>query len=227
MNQTVILAIVVVLLLLAVAWWAWQRRRTAELRARYGPEYTRTVHELGDRRRAEAELVARKERVEHLDIQPLGAEQRATFQTRWRGVQARFVDDPRGAVSDADHLVDEVMAARGYPLADFDRRAADLSVHHPRVVENYRAARDIAQRHRRGEASTEDLRRAMVYYRELFQDLLEDREHEGHVEEARAADRAVPRTVEREARREERRDTERATERAEEREATTNREVNP
>lgn len=107
------------------------------------------------------------------------------------------MDDPKGAVTDADHLVDEVMAARGYPLGDFDRRAADLSVHHPRVVENYRAARDIALRHRRGEASTEDLRRAMVYYRELFQDLLEDREHEGEREAARVVDRPVSRAVER------------------------------
>ncbi|HEX7940981.1 MAG TPA: hypothetical protein VF488_04220 [Gemmatimonadaceae bacterium] len=218
-----ILAIVVLVVIAAVAWYAWQRRRTAELRARYGPEYTRTVGQLGDRRRAEAELVARQERVEQLDIRALTVEQRRDFLGRWRGVQARFVDDPKGAVTDADHLVDEVMVARGYPLGDFDRRAADLSVHHPRVVENYRAARDIALRHRRGEASTEDLRRAMVYYRELFQDLLEDREHEGEHEAGRAADRPVSRAVEREQRLEVERDVRQTDDRG----ATTNREVNP
>lgn len=227
MSQGAIIAIVIaVLVILAIAWFAWQRRRTAELRARYGPEYTRTVEQLGDRRRAEAELEARKERVEHLNIRPLGAEQRQAFVERWRAVQAKFVDDPRGAVTDADHLVDEVMAARGYPLGDFDRRAADLSVNHPRVVENYRAARDIALRHRRGEASTEDLRQAMVYYRELFQDLLEDREHEGE-HAAREADREVKRPLERERRREVERGVEREAEKRDERRATINREVNP
>jgi hypothetical protein len=191
MDQVTIVAIVVGVLVLAlVGWYLWQRQRSEALRARYGPEYDRAVREAGDdRRRAESELLERQERVEHLDIRPLRAEQREDYQQRWRAVQAKFVDDPRGAVSDADGLVEDVMKARGYPVSDFDQRAADLSVHHPAVVSNYRAARDIAQRHRRGEASTEDLRQAMVHYRALFQDLLEDREHE----EERARDEAKAR----------------------------------
>ena len=132
---------------------------------------------MGDKRRAEAELVKRRERVQQLDIRPLSAAQRDDYTGRWRSVQTKFVDDPKGAVTDADALIESVMKARGYPIDTFDQRAADLSVHHPRVVENYRAARDIALRHRRGQATTEDLRQAMVYYRVLFQDVLEDREH--------------------------------------------------
>ena len=178
MDQGTVIAIVVGVLVLAViGYLVWQRQRSEQLRARYGPEYARTVNQLGDTRRAEAELMKRQERVEHLDISPLTAQQRDGYLQQWRGVQARFVDDPKGAVTDADKLVEDVMRTRGYPISDFDQRAADLSVHHPRVVENYRAARDIAQRHRRGEATTEDLRQAMVYYRGLFQDLLEDREN--------------------------------------------------
>jgi hypothetical protein len=177
MDQITMVAIVVgVLVLAAVGWYLWQRRRSEALQARYGSEYDRAVHQVGDKRRAESELLKRQERVEHLEIRALAAEERGRFVEQWRAVQARFVDDPKGAVGDADRLVEEVMKARGYPVADFDQRAADLSVHHPSVVANYRAARDIAARHRRGEASTEDLRQAMVHYRELFADLLEDRE---------------------------------------------------
>jgi hypothetical protein len=157
---------------------------------------------MGDQRRAESELMKRQERVEQLDIRPLSASQRSEYMGRWRTVQAKFVDDPKGAVTDADALVTEVMKARGYPIADFDQRAADLSVHHPRVVENYRAARDIAQRHRRGEATTEDLRQAMVYCRVLFQDLLEDREHASERDVAangRQAEHHAERAVERTA----------------------------
>ena len=178
MDQGTMIAIivgVVVLALLGVL--VWQRQRSEALRARYGPEYERTVNTLGDKRRAESELLRRQERVEALDIVPLSAQQQTAYLQQWRAVQSRFVDDPKGAVTDADRLVEDVMKTRGYPISNFDQRAADLSVHHPRVVENYRAARDIAQRHRRGEATTEDLRQAMVHYRGLFQDLLEDREH--------------------------------------------------
>ena len=178
MDQATIIAIVVGILVLAVVGWlVWQRQRSEQLRARYGPEYERTVTEVGDKRRAESELVKRKQRVEQLDIRPLSAEQQTGYMRQWRAVQTRFVDDPKGAVTDADRLVEDVMKTRGYPISDFDQRAADLSVHHPRVVDNYRSARDIAHRHRRGEATTEDLRQAMVFYRELFEDLLEDREH--------------------------------------------------
>jgi len=179
MDQGTVIAIVVgVLVLAAVAWLVSQRQRSEKLRARYGPEYDRTVSELGDQRRAEAELVKRQERVAALEIRALSPGQLNGYQQQWHTVQTRFVDDPKGAVTDADRLVEEVMRTRGYPVSDFDQRAADLSVHHPRVVDNYRSARDIAQRHKLGKATTEDLRRAMVYYRGLFQDLLEDREHD-------------------------------------------------
>ena len=203
MDQGTMIAVivgVVVLALLGVL--VWQRQRSEALRARYGPEYERTVNTLGDKRRAESELLKRQERVEHLDIVPLSAQQQTTYLQQWRAVQSRFVDDPKGAVTDADRLVEDVMKTRGYPISNFDQRAADLSVHHPRVVENYRAARDIASRHRRGEATTEDLRQAMVHYRGLFQDLLEDREHaEREVTTARAAseERVVERSAERDA----------------------------
>ena len=183
MDQGTMIAIVVaVLVLAAIGWLVWQRQRSEQLKSRYGPEYARTVNELGDTRRAESELIKRQERVAALDIRPLSAEMQNRFQQQWRAVQTRFVDDPKAAVTDADALVEDAMRTRGYPVSDFDQRAADLSVHHPRVVENYRAARDIAHRHRRGEATTEDLRQAMVYYRGLFQDLLEDHEHAGDVQ---------------------------------------------
>lgn len=195
MSAAAIIGILVVLIVAGVAAWsvAMQRRRTQDLQARYGPEYSRTVRQVGDQRRAENELVKRQERVEALEIRPLSAERRGQFARQWRNVQTMFVDDPRGAVTRADGLVEEVMRMRGYPVSDFDQRAADLSVHHGRVVESYRAAREIAIRHRRGTATTEDLRQAMVYYRELFQDLLEGREH--------ATERSVERAVERDVRR--------------------------
>jgi hypothetical protein len=191
MDQGTIIAIVVAVLVLAViGWLVWQRQRSEQLKSRYGPEYARTVNELGDTRRAESELIKRQERVAALDIRPLSAEMQNRFQQQWRAVQTRFVDDPKAAVTDADALVEDAMRTRGYPVSDFDQRASDLSVHHPRVVENYRAARDIAHRHRRGEATTEDLRQAMVYYRGLFQDLLEDHEHSADEQRDAAAPHA-------------------------------------
>lgn len=187
----IIIIVAAVVVVGAAAWYVGLRRRhTEDLRTRYGTEYSRTVSELGSQRRAEHELERREERVSALDIRPLLPDQRALFMQEWRGVQALFVDDPGGAISRADGLVEEVMKVRGYPVSDFDQRAADLSVHHGSVIENYRAARDIAERHRRGAASTEELRRAMVHYRELFQDLLEDREQ--------PVERAVERSIERE-----------------------------
>ena len=193
-STMIVLAVVAVVALAAVGWLVWQRQRSEALREQYGPEYERTVRQMGDQRRAESELVKRQERVEQFDIRPLSASQRDDYTARWRTVQAKFVDDPKGAVSAANALVEEVMKTRGYPVADFDQRAADLSVHHPRVVENYRAARDIALRHRRGEATTEDLRQAMVYYRALFQDLLEDRERASE-RVAQNAEREIERTA--------------------------------
>ena len=159
--------------LVATVWFVLRKRRTERLRQRFGPEYTKVVKETGDVGRAEATLDARAQRVERLHIRPLTSDEAARFNTAWRDVQQRFVDDPKSAVSEADRLVGEVMNARGYPLGDFDQRAADISVDHSDVVTNYRAARDIAQRHAQGKASTEDLRQGMVHYRSLFRDLLE------------------------------------------------------
>jgi len=192
MSAAAIVGVLVALVVIAgVVWYMLARqRRTENLRAQYGPEYSRTVREVGDQRRAEADLAKRQERVEQLQIQPLTADQQSRFAQQWESVQTRFVDDPKGAVNEADGLVEEVMKTRGYAVTTFEQQAADISVHHPRVVTNYRAAHDIALQHRRGKASTEDLRQAMVYYRELFEDLLEDREH--------AAERPVERPVARE-----------------------------
>lgn len=154
-----------------IGWLLWQQQRTGKLRSHYATEYDRTVGELG-RRRGEAELLHRQARVRQLDIRALGSTERDRFAADWRRVQEQFVDDPEGAVARGDQLVDEVMRARGYPIADFERQVADLSVDHPRVVENYRKARMIAVKHERGSASTEELRQAMVLYRDLFEDLL-------------------------------------------------------
>jgi hypothetical protein len=155
-----------------VLWFVMKTRRHVQLRKQFGPEYDRTVHESGSERRAEAELDARARRVARLQIRPLSAADAARFAEAWRALQTRFVDEPPSAIAEADRLVGEVMAARGYPLGDFDQRAADISVDHPRVVANYRAARDIARRQGRGEATTEDLRQAIIHYRALFEDLL-------------------------------------------------------
>jgi hypothetical protein len=163
----IIVAIVLAVLLVA------SRRRSEHLRSRFGPEYERTVQESGDRRRAERELEQREKRVERLHIHPLAPRHRDDFMAAWRKDQARFVDDPGGAVAEADRLVQDVMKYRGYPVADFERRVEDISVDHPHLVRNYRAARDIAERNRRGEVTTEQLRTALVYYRALFEELLE------------------------------------------------------
>jgi hypothetical protein len=165
---------IIVVAAAVIGWLLWQQQRTRTLRTRYVGEYDRTVSELG-RQRGEAELVRREARVRELDIRPLSATERERYLADWRHVQEQFVDDPRGAVIRGNDLVEDVLRARGYPVTDdFDRQVADLSVHHPRVVQNYRLAREIASRHRRGAANTEDLRQAMVLYRELFEDLLAD-----------------------------------------------------
>jgi hypothetical protein len=170
------LIIAVIVLAGIVAWLFLDRRKSARLQSRFGPEYDRTLHEHGSRRLAERELERREHRVEKLHVHPLSMAERDRYVAAWRIDQARFVDDPAGAVTEADRLVQEVMKARGYPVADFDQRVEDISVDHPHLVQNYRAARDIAARHNRGEASTEDLRRALVFYRGLFDELLEVQE---------------------------------------------------
>jgi hypothetical protein len=172
LTLIIVLVIAVLVLAAAVAVLFMERRRAEHLRSRFGPEYERTVHEFGDRRRAEQDLARREQRVEKLHIHPLSVEDHDRFAAAWRADQARFVDDPSGAVTEADRLVQEVMKARGYPVADFDHRVEDISVDHPHLVENYLAAREIALRHRRGRATTEELRKALVSYRSLFDELL-------------------------------------------------------
>jgi hypothetical protein len=164
MESWVWLALIALALLVGMlaAWLVLQRRRSTYLRERFGPEYERAVQQIGDRRRAETELEQREKRVEQLQIRPLPLSE-----------ARRFADDPSGAVADADRLVAGVMQARGYPVGDFEQRAADISVDHPDVVEHYRAAHRIALASERGLATTEDLRQAMVHYRALFGHLLE------------------------------------------------------
>jgi hypothetical protein len=166
--------IVILLVACAVAAWGYRARRdqSQRLRQRFGPEYARAVDRLGGRAKAEAELRAREKRVEKLNIVPLSAADAGRFNQSWNALQGRFIDNPKGVVVEADHLVYELMARRGYPMGDFERRAADISVDHPGVVANYRSARAIALRDERGEADTEELRRAVVHYRALFDELL-------------------------------------------------------
>ena len=167
------IAVLVAVVVIAGAWWYAQRQRRARLRERFGPEYERALHETGAPEKATAVLEERMRRVEGLHIHPLSPEQADSFAREWKGVQAMFVDDPDAAVEASDRLVTQVMSARGYPIEDFDTRAADLSVDHPRVVDNYRTARALALRRSRREAGTEELRQAVVNYRALFEDLLQ------------------------------------------------------
>jgi len=158
-------------------WLLTRKRRTGRLRTQFGgAEYTRAVKEGGSQRRAEAELDQRAERVRGLAIRPLAAADRARFTESWSKVQARFVDGPGGAITDADKLLGDVMTTRGYPVSDFEQRAADISVDHPLVLENYRLAHESALRQTKGQASTEDLRMAMIHYRTLFEELVREPE---------------------------------------------------
>jgi hypothetical protein len=170
----VAVAVAVVVLVIATAFVMIRNRRSDRLRGRFGPEYERTVRESGNIRKAEATLEAREARVERFHIRPLMPDDAKRFADEWKKVQAQFVDDPGFAVTQADRLVGEVMTARGYPIGDFEQRVQDISVDHPNVVMNYRAAREIAEQHSRRAASTEDLRQAMVHYRGLFAELLDE-----------------------------------------------------
>jgi hypothetical protein len=169
------LAVAVILVVAVLAWLYLRRRRTttAGLRQRFGPEYEQAVREHGSERRAEAQLANREKRVERLRIRDLDPTERERFSGQWHSLQSRFVDDPKGAVTEADELVSSLMQTRGYPVADFNQRAADISVDHPRVVANYRSAHEIALRLGKGEASTEDLRTATIHYRSLFEELVQ------------------------------------------------------
>src|SRR5580704_4299122 len=176
MDPKLIMLAGVVILVIAVLAWMYMRKRrgtTADLRQRFGPEYERAVREHGSERKAEAKLVDREKRVEKLNIRDLDPIERERFLERWTSVQSRFVDSPKGAVAEADDLVSSLMKTRGYPVSDFDQRAADISVDHPRVLGNYRSAHEIALRVGKDEATTEDLRTAMIHYHSLFDELVQ------------------------------------------------------
>ena len=162
-----------------VAWFSHRKRRTEKLRAQFGAEYDRAVKEDGGRRHAEAGLKERTARVESLNIRQLSPGDRTRFVESWSRVQARFVDGPGGAVTEADQLLRDVMSTRGYPVSDFEQRAADISVDHPLVMKNYRTAHAIAVRQTQGQANTEDLRQAMIHYRTLFDELVGEPELTG------------------------------------------------
>jgi hypothetical protein len=171
----IVIAVAAVVVVAAIVWAALRARRTRTLKEGFGPEYDRTVADAPSRREAESELVERQKRREELDIRPLEPDARERYAEEWQTTQARFVDDPGGAIVEADVLIQRVMRERGYPVEDFDQRAADLSVDHSDVVNNYRAAHGISVAHERERASTEDLRKAMQHYRSLFDELLERR----------------------------------------------------
>lgn len=175
MNISPVVLILIVALIVAIGFGVWmyiQKRRSQKLRSRFGPEYDKAVGDFRDRGHAETELEKREKRVAKFDIHPLNADERSAFSESWLREQSLFVDDPRVAVRHADTLVQDVMKRRGYPVSDFEQNATDLSVDHPMVVENYRVAHGIAVRDARSQSSTEDLRKAMVSYRALFEDLL-------------------------------------------------------
>lgn len=190
-NTTVIVVIVLVVITLAVIgvviYRQAQKQRSQRLRDRFGPEYDRSLERADDRREAEAELRSREKRQHKLELRTLDASQQREFEQRWADVQREFVDDPGRAVRDADRLVIDVMSARGYPVDDFDQRADDLSVQYPVVTGRYREARHISQAHERGEAGTEELRRAVTSYRSLVDALLHDTDNRNQrIEETRA-----------------------------------------
>ncbi len=176
-QSWIIVAALMALILVALGACVYLRRnKSHKLQERFGPEYDRTVSELGSRTKGESELKAREKRVERLEILPLAPPEAARFSEAWQALQGRFVDNPKGVVVQAEQLVRELMEKRGYPMGDFERRAGDISVDHPDVVANYRSAQAIAVRDQKGSADTEELRKAVVHYRALFDELLEVRE---------------------------------------------------
>jgi hypothetical protein len=170
MTITLVLVFVIVaaLLVLVVA----RRRRSERLHDQLGPEYDRTVKAMGGEKKAQAELEERRKHVEALDIRPLSASERERYLADWTAVQSKFVDEPGQAIVDADRLIMQVMQTRAYPVSDFEQRAADISVNYPALVSNYRAAREIAVKNEQHQADTEELRKAMIHYRSLFEELL-------------------------------------------------------
>jgi hypothetical protein len=168
----ILIAAAAVVLVAAVAWGMMKQRRTKQLRGQFGPEYDRTVESAHSRRDAESELAARRDRREQMNVRPLSAAARERYTGEWQSIQAQFVDSPGAAVGSADQLIQSVMADRGYPVRDFENRAADISVDHPQVVENYRRGHQLAEQNADGDGSTEDLRQAMRHYRALFDELV-------------------------------------------------------
>jgi hypothetical protein len=169
-----LIVVAAVLVLAVVIWRAMTARRSRHLQDRFGPEYNRTLDSSDSKRDAEAELRAREERREQLDIRPLPTAARDRYVDEWQRVQALFVDDPQGAVHDGDMLIQSVMRDRGYPVDDFEQRSSDISVDHPKVVENYRQGHQLANASARGDGTTEDLRQAMRHYRALFEELVDE-----------------------------------------------------
>jgi FtsZ-interacting cell division protein ZipA len=169
----IVIAAALVLIVALVAWGMLQKKRTKQLQGQFGPEYERTLEAADSKKAAEEELAARRERREHLEISPLSSAARERYTSQWQTMQAQFVDNPGAAVASADHLIQTVMSERGYPVQDFETRAADISVDHPQVVENYREGHRLAEKSSDGDGSTEDLRQAMRHYRALFDELLE------------------------------------------------------
>ena len=168
------IAVIVGILVAVMVAFTMRRRRSDQLKERFGPDYDRTViQEQGDARSAEAELVKREKRVEALPLRALSPIDREGYALEWATVQRRFIDEPSAAVGTADRLVGRVMIDRGYPMTDFEQRAADISVSYPTVVQNYRAGHGIVMRHAEGQATTEELRQAMIHYRTLFDELLQ------------------------------------------------------
>jgi hypothetical protein len=174
----VVIIVVAAAIVLGVAIAALRARRTRNLKGQFGPEYDRVAADAPSRREAEAELREREQRHEQLELRPLDQRKADRYRSRWQNLQAEFVDDPAGAVVEADALIRSVMKDRGYPVEDFETRAADLSVDHPDVVQNYRTAHGIALAHERGDADTEALRTALRHYRALFSELVETPERE-------------------------------------------------
>jgi hypothetical protein len=176
LNTTTTIIAVVLILLITGAILApifSRRKRSERLHGHFGPEYDHTVETLGDEKKAQAELEGRQKHIASLDIQSLSAKERERYMADWSAVQSKFVDDPGQAIIDADQLIMEVMQLRAYPVSDFEQRAADISVNYPELVSNYRAARVIAIKNEQQQADTEELRQAMIYYRSLFEELLE------------------------------------------------------
>jgi FtsZ-interacting cell division protein ZipA len=168
----VLIAVLAVIVIAVVVWVALTKRRTTTLRDQFGPEYDHTLQQTDNRREAEADLTARRERREQLDVRPLTTAARERYSAQWQQVQSRFVDQPAVSLGQADELVLQVMRERGYPMDDFEQRAADISVDYPELVEHYRAGQTVSRSAASGEATTEDMRRGLVHYRALFEELL-------------------------------------------------------